>query len=168
MPVAWRLGHAQPGDAGAGAGKGKRKKGGGDGSEVESLAPGGGGRRLSRKERDKMLAWLTNVVVAHLGANHDRRFDREIVEVDGLDVLHCHVDASKDGPVILKKPLEGRHHFFVRAGSSCRAPSLRDVFEHVRAKWPGWDSRPRPTGPSAMGQRGVIASGAGGEAIPPT
>ena len=138
----------------------------GDGGEVEGLAPGGG--RLPRKERDKMLAWLTNVVVDYLGANHDGLFDREIVEVDGLDVLHCRVDASKDGPVILKKPLEGRHYFFVRAGSSCRAPILRDVFEHVRAKWPGWDSRPRPMGPSAMEQRGVMASGAGGEAIPPT
>ena len=136
----------------------------GDGGVVEGLAPGGG--RLSRKERDKMLAWLTNVVVDYLGANHDGRFDREIVEVDGLDVLRCRVDASKDGPVILKKPLEGRHYFFVRAGSSCRAPILRDVFEHVRAKWPGWDSRPRPMGPSAMeSQKDVMEADAGGVEI---
>lgn len=158
MPVAWRLGHAQPGDAGAGAGKGKRKKGGGGGGEVEGLAPAGARRRLSRKERDKMLAWLTSVVVDYLGANHDGRFDREIVEADGLDVLHCRVDASKDGPVILKKPLEGRYDFFMRAGSSCRAPDTREMLEHVRAKWPEWMSRPRPTGSSAMEQRGVMAT----------
>ena len=94
---------------------------------MEGLAPAGARRRLPRKERDKMLAWLTNVVVDYLGANHDGLFDREIVEVDGLDALHCCVDASKDETMILKKPLEGRHYFFVRAGSSCRAPSLRDV-----------------------------------------
>ena len=81
----------------------------GDGGEVEGLAPGG--RRLSRKERDDMLTWLTNVVADYLGANHDGRFDREIVEVGGLDVLHCRVVASKDGPVILKKRLEGNTTF---------------------------------------------------------
>ena len=41
LPVAWRLGHAQPGDAGAGAGKGRGKKGGSGG--------GGGGRRKVRR-----------------------------------------------------------------------------------------------------------------------
>lgn len=137
----------------------------GDGGKAEGLAPGGG--RLPRKERDKMLAWLTNVIVDYLGANHDGLFDREIVGVDGLDILHCRVAASEDGPVILKKRLDGRYDFFVRAGSSCRAPILRDVFEYVRAKWPEWTSRPRPTGPSAMEQRGIMAAGVGGEAIPP-
>ena len=37
----------------------------GDGGKVEGLAPGGG--RLPRKERDKMLAWLTNVIADYLG-----------------------------------------------------------------------------------------------------
>ena len=44
MPVAWRLGHAQPGDAGAGAGKGRGKKGGGGGNG----GGGGGGRKVRR------------------------------------------------------------------------------------------------------------------------
>ena len=63
-------------------------------------------------------------------ANHDGRFDREIVEVDGLDVLHCRAGASEDGPIIFKR-LERKHDFFVRAGNTCRAPDMREMLEHV-------------------------------------
>ena len=121
----------------------------GDGGDVEGLAPGGG--RLLRKERDEMQAWLTNVIVDYLGAEHDGRFDRDIVEVDGLDVLHCAVAASKDRPVVLRKRLEGKHYFFVRAGSSCRALDMKRMPEYVKTRWPGRTSRPRPMRQSAGG-----------------
>ena len=138
----------------------------GDGGEVEGLAPGGG--RLSHEERDDVLACITNVIVDYFGAGHDGRFDREIVEVGGLDILHCHVDASKDGPVIPKRSLEGGHDFFVRAGSTCRPLGLKDALEHIEARWPGRTSRPRPTGPSAMeSQKGVMATDEDGAAILP-
>ena len=138
----------------------------GDGGEVEGLALGGG--RLSHEERDDVLARITNVIVDYFGAGHDGRFDREIVEVGGLDILHCHVDASKDGPVIPKRSLEGGHDFFVRAGSTCRPLGLKDALEHIGARWPGRASRPRPTGPSAMeNQKGVMATDEDGAAIPP-
>ena len=114
----------------------------GDGGEAEGLAAGGG--RLSRKERDGMLSWLTNVIVDYFGAGHDGLFDLAIVEADGRDILHCAVAASKDGPLVLKKPLEGKHEFFVRAGSSCRALGLSEVLKYVRTRWPEWDPRPRP------------------------
>ena len=121
----------------------------GDGGDVEGLAPGGG--RLLRKERDEMQAWLTNVIVDYFGAEHDGRFDRDIVEVDGLDVLHCAVAASKNGPVVLRKRLEGKHYFFVRAGSSCRALDMKRMPEYVKTRWPGRTSRPRPMRQSAGG-----------------
>ncbi len=138
----------------------------GDGGKLEGLAPGGG--RLSRKERDGMLAWMTNVIVGYFGANHDGRFDREIVEVDGFDILHCRVGASEDEPVMLKRTLEGKYDFFMRAGNTCRVPDTKEMLEHVRTKWPEWMSRPRPTGPSAMeSQEGGMEANAGGVEIPP-
>ena len=124
----------------------------GDGGKAEGLAPGG--RRLSRKERDDVLAWMTNVIVDYFGAEHDGRFDREIAEVDGLDVLHCAVAASKDGPVILKKRLGGKDDFFMRAGSSCRALGSKDMLEYVNARWPKWDSRPQSMERLPMAGRG--------------
>ena len=127
----------------------------GDGGEAEGLAPGGG--RLLRKERDEMQAWLTNVIVDYFGAEHDGRFDRDIVEVDGLDVLHCAVAASKDGPVVLRKRLEGKYYFFVRAGSSCRALDTKGMLEYVKTRWPGRASRPRPMRQS-VGSLDALAS----------
>ena len=123
----------------------------GDGGEVEGLAPGGA-RLLSRKERDEMLAWAANVVVDYFGAGHDGRFDREIVEVDGLDILHCAVAASKDGPVTLKRRLGGKDDFFVRAGSTCRALGSKEMLEYARKKWR--EPRPQPMGQSAAGLSG--------------
>ena len=130
----------------------------GDGGEAEGLAPGGA--RLSRKERDGILAWLTNVIVDYFGAGHDGRFDREIVEVDGVDILHCRVAASKDGPVILRKRLEGKHDFFVRAGSTCRPLGSKEMLEYVKAKWPGWASSPRPMGQSYADRENEMAGAA--------
>ena len=138
----------------------------GDNGKLEGLAPGGG--RLSRKERDDMLTWMTNVIVDYIGVNHDGLFNREIVEVGGLDILHCRAAASEDGPIILKKRLEGKHDFFVRAGSSCRAPGSTEMLDRIKTKWPEWASRPRPTGPSAMeSQKGGMEANAGGVEIPP-
>ena len=137
----------------------------GDGGDVEGLAPGG--RRLLRKERDEIQAWLTNVIVDYFGAEHDGRFDREIAEVDGLDVLHCAVAASKGSPVILKKRLGGKDDFFMRAGSSCRALGSKEMLEYVKARWPGWDSRPQPMERLPMAGRGDdmgIAALGGGDA----
>ena len=122
----------------------------GDGGEVEGLAPGGG--RLPRKERDKMLSWLANVIADYLGAERGNHFDFEIVEVDGLDILHCAVPASEDGPVIVRKRLEGRHDFFVRVGSTCRPLDSREMLEYVKTKWHDQISRPRPMGQSTAGQ----------------
>ena len=124
----------------------------GDGGDVEGLAPGG--RLLSRKKRDEMQAWLTNVIVDYFGAEHDGRFDREIAEVDGLDVLHCAVAASKDGPVVLKKRLGGKDDFFMRAGSSCRALGSKGMLEYVNARWPEWGSRPQSMERLPMAGRG--------------
>ena len=139
----------------------------GDGGEVEGLATGGG--RLSRKERDDMLLWLTNVIVDYFRVVvYDGLFDCAIVEVGGRDILHCAVDASKDGPVILKKRLKGKHEFFVRAGSSCRAPDSSEMVEYVRTKWPGWDPRP-PMGQYSMTGWGsyadIVAMGGGGQSL---
>ena len=107
---------------------------GDDGGGAEWLAHGGG--RLRRRERDGMLAWMTNVIVDYLGVEHDGRYCREIVGVDGCDVLRCAVDASKDGPIVLKKRLDGKHDFFVRAGSTCRPLDSREMLEYVKARWP--------------------------------
>ena len=115
----------------------------GDGGKVEGLAPGGA--QLSRQERDRMLAWITNVIVGYFGAEHDRHFDRVIVEVDGLDILHCIITESKDGPIPLLKRLEGKYDFFVRAGSTCRPLGSRETIEYVKTKWL---SRPQPMGQS--------------------
>ena len=136
----------------------------GDGGAVEGLAAGGAGR-LSRKERDEMLAWMTNVIVEHFGAGHDGRFDRRIVEVNGLDVLHCAVAASKDGPVILKSRLEKRHDFFVRAGSTCRPLGSMEMLEYVGKTWPKWTPRPQPMGHArASGQEaGAAIAAMGGQ-----
>ena len=125
----------------------------GDGGKVEGLAPGGA--RLSRQERDRMLTWLTNVIVGYFGAEHDRHFDREIVEVDGLDILHCIITESKDGPVPLSKRLEGKYDFFVRAGSTCRPLNSRETIEYVKTKWL---SRPQPMGQSEPDRAKEIAS----------
>ena len=118
----------------------------GDDGRVEGLASGG--RRLGRKERGEMLEWMANVIVDYLGASCDRYLDYKIVEVHGLDVLHCAIDASTGGPVILKKRLEGRHEFFVRVGNTCRPPGLEDALSHVAAKWPNWSPQRLPTGRS--------------------
>ena len=126
-----------------------------DGGGVEGLAPGGA-RRLSRKDRGEKMEWVANVIVDHVGAEHDGRFDLEVVEVDGLDILHFSVAASKDGPVILKKRLEGKHDFFVRAGNTSRALGSREMLEHVKTKWPEWSSRPQ-----AMGQSTAALPGPG-------
>ena len=140
----------------------------GDGGEVEGLAAGGG--RLSRKEKDVMLSWLTNVIAAYFRVVvHDGLFDCAIVEVGGRDILHCVVTASKDRPVILKKRLEGKYDFFVRAGSSCRAPDSSEMFEYVRTKWPGWDPRPQSMGQYTMTGWGnyvdIVAMGGGGQGL---
>ena len=112
----------------------------GDDGRVEGLAPGGG--RLQRKERDEMLAWATNVIVDYLGVEHDGRFCRKIAEVDGLDVLCCAVEASEDGPIVLKKRLDGKHDFFVRAGSTCRPLNSKEMLEYMKTRWPGRGRRP--------------------------
>ena len=135
----------------------------GDGGEAEGLAPGGG--RLSRKERDKMLSWATGVIVSYLGAVHGGHFDCEIVEIDGLDILHCAVAASKDGPIILKKRLEGKHDFFMRAGSTCRPLGSMEMLEYVKTKWPGWASSPRPTGRSYANRGSEVADAAKSQSL---
>ena len=131
----------------------------GDGGDVEGLAPGA--RRLSRKERDEMLSWVTSVIVGYFGAVHDACFDCKIVEVDGLDVLHCAVAASEGGPIILKKRLEGKYDFFMRAGSTCRPLGSKEMLEYVKTRWPSWASGPQPMGQSAASPSGH-ASRAGG------
>ena len=139
----------------------------GDGGEAEGLAAGGG--RLSRKERDNVLLWLTNVIADYFGVGHDGLFDRAIVEADGRDILHCAVTASKDGPLVLKKRLEGKHEFFVRTGSSCRALGLSEVLKYVRTRWPEWNLRPRPMGQYPMTEGGsyahIVAMGGGDAAL---
>ena len=97
-----------------------------------------GGGLLSRKGRDKKLAWMTNVIVDYLGVEYDGLFCREIVVVDGRDVLHCAVAASKNKPVVLKKRLEGKHNFFVRAGNTCIPLGSQERIEYIKTKWPKW------------------------------
>lgn len=100
----------------------------GDDGGAEGLAPGGG--RLPRRDRDGMLAWMANVVAEYIGAEHRACFEFEIVEVDNTDILRCSVAKSADEPVILRNRLEGKHDFFVRSGSTCRA------LDYMEKKWP--------------------------------
>ena len=81
----------------------------GDDGTVEGLAPGAG--RLSHKQKDKKLAWMANVIEDYFGAECGVHFDYDIVEAKGIDILHCAVDPSADGPVTLTRGLEGRHEF---------------------------------------------------------
>lgn len=111
-----------------------------NGGKVAGLAPGGG--RLSRRQRNEMLAWMTDVIVDYLGVEHGGRFDCRIVEVDGRDVLHCAIAPSEGGPVILKKRLGGKHDFFVRVGSTCRALGSKDMLEYIKTGWPESDKAP--------------------------
>lgn len=111
----------------------------GDDGGVEGLAPGGG--RLSRKERDGMLAWMTNAIVDYLGVEHDGRFWREIVGVDGRDVPCCAVDASEDGPIVLKKRLDGKHDFFVRGRQHMPAAQFQGDARVREERWPGRGGR---------------------------
>lgn len=127
----------------------------GDDGTVEGLAPGGG--RLGRRERGEMLEWTANVIADYLGAGCNRYLDYKIVEVRNLDVLHFAVAASTDGPVMLKKRLEGKHEFFVRVGNTCRPPGLEDALVHIAAKWPGWSPRRLPAGRAALEQEGGMA-----------
>ena len=127
----------------------------GDDGSVEGLAPGGA--RLSRKERDKMLTRMANVIVEYFGAEHDGHFDREIVGVDRFDILHCAVTASKNGPVLLKKRLEGKHDFFVRAGSTCRPLGTKEALEYVKTKWPERAADRQATGRSEINEGGELA-----------
>ena len=131
-----------------------------DGGEVEGLSPNGG--LLSRKQRGKMLEWAANVIADYFGADHGSLFDCEIVDVDGLDILHCAVAVPKDGPVILRKRLGGKHDFFVRVGSTCRPLGSEELLNHVRTEWPEWASRPRPIEQPAIGPPPDSAPRAGG------
>ena len=56
-------------------------------------------------------------------------------------MLCCAVDASEDGPVALKKRLDGKHDFFVRAGSTCRSLNSKEVLGYVKTRWPGRGGR---------------------------
>ena len=132
----------------------------GDGGEAEGLAPNGG--LLPRKERGKMLEWAANVIADYFGADRGGLFDCEIVDVGGLDILHCAVAAPRDGPTILKKRLGGRDDFFVRVGSTCRPLGSEDMLRHVRARWPEWAVRPRPMEQPAIGPTPGSAPRAGG------
>ena len=123
----------------------------GDDGRTEGLARAGG--RLPRKERDEMLTWVTNVIVDYLGVEHDGRFCREIVEVDGCDILCCAVDASEDGPIVLKKRLDGKHDFFVRAGSTCRPLNSKEMLEYIKTRWPDRGDRSSRTGSHTGGGR---------------
>ena len=127
----------------------------GDDGGAEGLAPGGGS--LPRKERDERLAWMANVVAEYIGAEHRACFEFEIVEAEGTDILRCSVAESADGPVILKRKLEGKHDFFVRSGSTCRALDSREMLEYVEKKWPrpgGGPGRPGGGGVGRPGFRG--------------
>ena len=126
-----------------------------DDGNVEGLAPGGA--RLSRKERDETLTWMANVIVEYFGAEHDGHFDREVVGVDGFDILHCAVTASKNGPILLKKRLEGKHDFFMRAGSTCRPLGTKEALEYVKTKWPGRAADRQATGRSETNEGGELA-----------
>ena len=123
----------------------------GDDGRAEGLARAGG--RLSRKERDEMLTWVTNVIVDYLGVEHDGRFCREIVEVNGCDILCCAVDASEDGPIVLKKRLDGKHDFFMRAGSTCRPLNSKEMLEYIKTRWPDRGDRSSRTGSHTGGGR---------------
>ena len=96
---------------------------------------------MPHKKRDEVLKWMTNVIVDYFGAEHDSHFRREIVEVDGHDILHCNVDASKDDPMILKKRLDGKEDFFVRAGNGCRALASKEMLDYMEKRWPKRSSR---------------------------
>ena len=124
----------------------------GDDGRAEGFTPEGG--RLPRKERDERLAWMANVVAEYIGAEHSGRFCFEIVEVDGTDILHCTVDASRDGPVILRRKLEGKHDFFMRSGSTCRALDSREMIEYMEKKWPRPGGGPGRPGGGGGGPRG--------------
>lgn len=110
----------------------------GDDGRAEGLAPNGS--RLSRKERDKMTNWIANVIASYFGVVHDSCFDYKIVEVDGLDILHCAVTMSKE-PMVLRKLIGARHDFFIRAGSTCRPLGSKDMLEYAKKTWPEWFSR---------------------------
>lgn len=128
----------------------------GDGGEVEGLAHGGG--RLSRKEKDVILTWLADVINAYFGAEYDGYFDYDVVEVECTDILHCSVAASKDGPVTLKRPVEGKHEFFVRVGGTCRPYGPREMLRYISKKWPELAPRPQPMGHTVDEKKGEIGS----------
>lgn len=128
----------------------------GDGGKVEGLARGRG--RLSRKEKDIMLTWLADVIDAYFGAEYDGYFDYDIVEVEGTDILHCAVAVSEDGPVTLKKPVEGKHEFFVRVGGMCRPYGPREMLRYMSKKWSELAPRSQPMGHTVDEEKGTIGS----------
>ena len=134
-----------------------------DDGKAEGLAPGG--RRLSHKQRDELLDWISNVIASYIGTEHGGRFDCGIVDVDGLDILHCRVDASQDEPVILRKRLEGKHDFFTRVGNTCRPLGSMEMLKYVKKRWPERAPRPQPTGRSEANQESglpdVLENGGG-------
>ena len=131
----------------------------GDGGAVEGLAPGAG--RLSHGQKDKRLAWLAGVIGDYLGAGCGARFDCDIVEAKGLDILHCAVDPSADGPVTLKRGLEGgRYGFFVRVGDTCRPYGPKEMLGYVSKRWPGWAPRLRLAGSAEAEQKSGMAGAA--------
>lgn len=134
-----------------------------DDGKTEGLAPGG--RRLSHKQRNDLLDWISNVIASYIGTEHGARFDCEIVDVDDLDILHCKVDASQDEPVILQKRLEGKHDFFTRVGNTCRPLGSMEMLKYVKKRWPEWASRPQPTGQASANQESgpadVLENGGG-------
>ena len=77
---------------------------------------------------------------------HDGRFCREIVEVDGRHMLCCAVDASEDGPIVPTSRLDGKRDFFVRSDTTCRTLNSKEMLKYVRTKWPGRGSHRGHTG----------------------
>ena len=133
----------------------------GNGGKVEGLAPGG--RRLSPKEKDEILNRMWDVVDGYFGAQHVGHFNWGVVEVDGVDILHCRIAASEDGPVLFKELMKGKHRLFVRAGGTCRPLEPSDESKYIKKKWPGEVPRQQTMGHSEMGdQRGAGALAGGG------
>ena len=127
----------------------------GDGGKAEGL--GYGDSRLSRKEKDRILTRVADVIVDYFGAENAVLFDCEIVEAGGLDILHCAVDRSERGPVLLEKMVDGRHSFFVRVGSTCRALAPKKMLEYVRREWFEWSPGPRRIGRPAPDRAAEVA-----------
>ena len=136
----------------------------GDDGKAEGLGPDGG--RLSHKEKDKIMTRVADVIDGYLGAEHGDCFDYGIVEVDGLDILHCAVARSEREPVLLEKKVEGKHVFFTRVGNTCKPLDSKKMLHYVKKEWFDWSPHQRPIGrpaPNRADEAATLAGGRGGD-----